>query len=84
MPSAHEALQMLADLAGQRRVDAGHRLVEQDQLRLGHQRAADLEQLLLAAGEIGGGIADHGHEIEPAGDGDGAGDQLLLAPPRRR
>ena len=54
-----ERAQVLADLARQRRVDAGDRLVEQDQLRLGHQRAADLEQLLLAAREVGRRIVDH-------------------------
>ena len=48
-PLLDEAFQALADLARQRRVDAGDRLVEQDQLGLGHQRAPDLEQLLLAA-----------------------------------
>ena len=74
-----QAFQMLADLLGQRRVDAGDRLVEQDQLRLGHQGAADLEQLLLAARQIGGRIADDVHEVQAPGDGHSAGDELFLA-----
>ena len=53
---------------GQRRVDAGDRLVEQDQLRLGHQRAADLQQLLLPAGERRGRVVGHAHEVQPPGD----------------
>ena len=48
-----------------------------------HQRAADLEQLLLPAGQVGGRVGDHGSEIQPPGDGDGAGDQRILAPTRR-
>jgi hypothetical protein len=34
----------------QRRVDAGHRLVEHDQLRLAHEGAGHLEQLALTTG----------------------------------
>ena len=41
-----------ADQFDQRGVDAGHRLVEEQDLRLGHDGARDLEQLLLPAGEL--------------------------------
>ena len=57
--------QVLADLAGKRRVDAGHRLVEQQQSRLGHQRAADLEELLLPAGQLRRLIVEHARQVEP-------------------
>ena len=59
---------MLGDLARQRRVDAGHGLVEQDQPGPGHQRAADLDQLLLSARERRDGIVDHGFDLEAADD----------------
>ena len=39
---------------GQRRVHAGHRLVEHDHLRVAHQRPRHLEELALAAGEAAG------------------------------
>jgi hypothetical protein len=35
-------------------VEVGQRLVEQQDLRLQHQRAGDGDALLLAAGELGG------------------------------
>ena len=40
---------VLEQLEAERRVDPGHRLVEQDHARLGHQRPPELEQLALAA-----------------------------------
>ena len=43
----------------QRGVDAGHRLVEHDQLGLGHQRPRHLEQLALAAGQRAGVVVAH-------------------------
>ncbi len=58
--------QPLADLVLQGRVDAGRRLVEQHQARLGHQRAADLQKLLLAARQRGGGIVDQMIELQEA------------------
>ncbi len=42
---------VLQQLCRQRRVHAGRRLVEQDQSRLGHQDAREVEQLALATGE---------------------------------
>ena len=40
----------------ERRVHAGHRLVEHDQLGLDHQRPGHLEQLALAAGQRAGEV----------------------------
>jgi hypothetical protein len=42
---------MLDELAPERRIDAGHRLVEQHESRLRHQHARKVEQLALAAGK---------------------------------
>ena len=50
-----------------RRADAGHRLVEQQDPRLGHQRAHEVEQLALPAGERAGErvrVAVEPHERE--------------------
>src|SRR5215468_10213709 len=58
---------MRGDLVGQRGIDTGYGLVEQDEARLGHERAADLEELLLAAGERRGRIVGHAGKIESAG-----------------
>ena len=46
-----EPLQQAVD---QRRIDARGRLVEQEHLRLAHQRHGEFEQLLLAEGQIAG------------------------------
>ena len=48
----------------ERRVDAGHRLVEHDQLRVGHQRPGHLQQLALTAGEVAGELVAHVVEAE--------------------
>src|SRR6266508_4708337 len=40
------------ELVEQRAVDAGGRLVEQDQLRIGHQDPDELDELLLTVGEV--------------------------------
>ena len=48
---APQVLHVVEQLAAERRVDAGHRLVEQHHPRLRHQRARELEQLALAARE---------------------------------
>ena len=45
------AQQLRAQVLDQRRVHAGDGLVEQQQLRIGHQRHAELEQLLLPVGQ---------------------------------
>ena len=49
-----QVLDVLEQRASERPVDAGERLVEQEQARLEHQRAGELEQLSLAAGERSG------------------------------
>ena len=52
--SRAQPLHVVEQPAPERRVDAGHRLVEQQQLRLRHQRPRELQQLALAAGERAG------------------------------
>ena len=42
---------VLADALDERRVDAAGRLIEEDQLRLGHHHRGELEQLALTVGE---------------------------------
>src|SRR4029453_5246202 len=54
------------------------RVVEQDELRIGHQRASQLEQLLLAAGEIGRGRVDHRHQVEAPRDLEGTCPQRVF------
>ena len=46
-------LDVLGQLPHQRPVDTGRGLIEEDQARLNHQRPRELQQLPLAAGEIG-------------------------------
>ena len=74
-----EALLQLADLgahaAAQAGVEVRQRLVEQQHLRLEHQRAGDGDALLLAARKLGRQAVAHPaetHEVEPALGG-GAG-----------
>ena len=58
---------VLEQLDAQRRADAGHRLVEQQDPRLRHQRADEVEQLALPAGERAGErarVAVEPHELE--------------------
>src|SRR6201985_1861461 len=63
---------MLLDPAGQGRVHAGHRLIEQQQRGIGHQPAHQLQQAFLAAAEVPGvliflgGHADPGHHLPGA------------------
>ena len=49
-----QALHVAEQRLGERRVHAGHRLVEHDQLRVGHHRPRHLEQLALPARERAG------------------------------
>ena len=57
MPSSLVDLDdLLENRLHQQRRDAERRLVEHQALRLAHQRAADREHLLLAAGERAGGL----------------------------
>ena len=45
----------IPELAARERIDAGRRLVENEQIRIVDQRAAEAELLLHAAGELAGG-----------------------------
>src|SRR6266536_1078429 len=74
---------MCRDLVGEGGIHAGDRLVEEDDARIGHQGAPELEELLLPAGQGGGGIVGHASEIQAAGDGGRALAQLRLAPAHR-
>jgi len=55
----------LDDALDQLGIDAGHRLVEQDEFGLRHQHGRELDQLLLAARQLAGGLMTH---IPKAGD----------------
>ena len=70
---------VLAELSRERGIDARGGLVEHDQLRLRHQRAAKLEQFLLTAREIDRAIVPDLQQIELARDLDGARPQFCLA-----
>src|SRR5437762_2435348 len=63
-----ERSQVLCDLARQRRIHAGDRLVEQNELRVRHQYAPDFEKLLLSAGERRCGDVEQTHEIQALRD----------------
>src|SRR5262249_61659092 len=54
----------LLDVADGDRIDAGERLVQQEVLRRGHERAGDLEPPPLAAGERVGRMARQRREIQ--------------------
>ena len=47
-------MELLPDLGPQERVDPGRRLVEEEQRRVVHERAGELETSLHAAGELAG------------------------------
>src|SRR5690606_36789336 len=56
-----ELAEDLLDLLDRDRVDAGEGLVEEEELRLDRERAADLEAAALAAGEgLGEGVGEVG------------------------
>jgi hypothetical protein len=61
------------------RLIAGHRLVEQQQPGAGHERARQLEQLALTAGERAGILLRQGCEIEQVEQLEGLGSHLALA-----
>ena len=54
MPCVAQVADDLLDVGDGLRVDAGERLVEQDQQRVADQAAGDLQAALLAAGQPGG------------------------------
>ena len=64
-----QRLQLLAHLDAQERVERRQRLVEQQDLRIGDQRARQRHALLLAAGELrrqAAGVGLHLHELQHA------------------
>ncbi len=62
------------------RVDAPHGLVEDDQLRLGHADAGELEQALLAAAEVARALVAELEQAELVEDGAGAVALLVRRP----
>jgi hypothetical protein len=71
-----QAPEHVQQLVEQRAVDPGGRFIEQDQLRIGHQHANELEQLLLAVREVAGVFLAQPLELDE-------GQQLLRPLPRR-
>ena len=69
---------VLVEALLERRVDAGHRLVEHHQRRVGHQRPGHLEQLALAARQRAGVLVAHVVEPEALEQLVGAGLDLAL------
>ena len=79
-----EVLDVAEQRLGERRVHAGHGLVEHDQLGFGHEGTGHLEQLALAAGERSGELPAHVAHVEAHEQLVGAGlDLLLLLAPHR-
>ena len=71
-------LQLAAHMGAQLGVEMGDRLVEEEQLGLAHDGAADGDALLLAAGELGRPAVEQGTDLEQLG-----GALHLLADRRR-
>ena len=69
----------VADGAEERAVDAGADLVEEDDLGVDHHGAAELEELLLAAGEVAGELVGHVADLEELDHLVGLGADLGLA-----
>ncbi len=65
IPSRHSGDQLVADPPGKLGVDSGHRLVQQQQLGIGHQRSHDLDQPALAAAEVAGVLVGERLQAEP-------------------
>ena len=82
MPGLAERDQLHADLVRETRVDAGHRLVEQQHLGVGHQRPHDLDEPALAAAQVAGVAVGERRQAEALEHRRGAVDRLaLLRPP---
>src|SRR2546426_3797750 len=65
-PAVAQGAHGVQQLVEQGAVDAGRRLVEQDQLRLGHQHADELHQLLLPVGQVAGVLVGQPLELDEA------------------
>ena len=61
-PVGADAVDQLPELAARQRIDAGGRLVEDQQVRVVDQRAAQAELLLHAAGELAGRAVGEGRQ----------------------
>ena len=74
-----------AHLNAQRGVEIGQRLVEQEDLRLAHDGAADGDALALAAGELAGLALEQRLELQDLRGGEhlGAGARLSGTPASR-
>ena len=66
MPAVAERPHRVEQLVEQGPVHPGRRLVEQDQLGIGHEHADELHQLLLAIGEIARELAGEPLELDEA------------------
>ena len=62
-PARADAVDQLPELAARQRIDAGRRLVEDQQIRVVDQRAAEAELLLHAAGELAGRPVAEGRQV---------------------
>ena len=76
---AVEPQDRVADGAEERAVHAGADLVEEDDLGVDHHGAAELEQLLLAAGEVAGELVGDVADLEEVDHLVGLGAHLGLA-----
>ena len=72
IPSDAQPLHVTEQRLGERRVHAGHRLVEHDHPRRGHHRPRHLEQLALTAGQRAGELVLHVRHVELVEDVEGA------------
>jgi len=52
LPASRKPAHRLQQIVEERTIDAGRRLVEQDQCGIGHEHTHELDELLLAVGEV--------------------------------
>ena len=63
-PASRRRAQAARELAGFSVIEAGRRLVEQQQRRLQRERACDLEMLLLPVRQVAGRLVGEGEQVE--------------------